>query len=213
MGRGLLVSMIRDVAKALARDLGALTQAPMAYIGTAAETAPDQEWPKANRAALKEAGFNFREYTIKDKSADDLRRDLTDFPILFFEGGDPFYLLEQMQKMNTKETIRELARERIYIGCSAGATMAGPDIFPARHNFDATFPQLTDTRGLGLVEIVVLNHWGSEFGRKIMLDGKRGRPGSVFHNFDGKFRRVFLADNQYLDYQDGRFAFRECPGG
>lgn len=212
MGRVLLVSMIRDVAKALARDLGELANEPMAYIGTAAETAQDQEWPKVNRLALVQAGFQPHDYTLTGKSAANLRQDLADFPMLFFEGGDPFYLLEQMQKMETRETIRELARTRVYIGCSAGATMAGPDIFPARHNFDATFPQLTDTQGLGLVDIVVLNHWGSEFGRKIMLDGKRGRPGSVFHNFDDKFRRVFLADNQYLDYQDGRFAFRECAG-
>jgi hypothetical protein len=116
-----------------------------------------------------------------------------------------------MQKMNTVETIRGLAQERVYIGFSAGATVAGPDIFPARHNFDATFPQLTDTRGLGLVDVVVLNHWGSEHGQRVFLDGKRSRPGSVFHNFDDKFRRVFLADNQYLDYQDGRFAFRQWP--
>ena len=115
-----------------------------------------------------------------------------------------------MQKMDTTETIRELSKERLYIGFSAGATIAGPDIFPARHHFDATFPNLTDTRGLGLIEVVVLNHWGSAHGREVFLDGKRGRPGSVFHNFDGAFRRIFLADNQYLDCEDGRFAFREC---
>lgn len=89
--------------------------------------------------------------------------------------------------------------------------MAGPDIFPARHNFDETFPQLTDTRGLGLVDVVVLNHWGSEHGREVFLEGKRGRPGAVLHHFDGEFRRVFLADNQYLDYEDGRFVFRQWP--
>jgi len=33
---------------------------------------------------------------------------------------------------------------------------------------------------------------------------------AVFRNFDVEFRRVFLADNQYLNYEDGRFAFREC---
>ncbi|MCF7686956.1 MAG: Type 1 glutamine amidotransferase-like domain-containing protein [Cephaloticoccus sp.] len=203
--------MIAQVARAVARDLGEITREPMAYIGTAAETASDQEWPKLNRAALVDAGFQLLDYTITGKSAADLRRDLAGFPILFFEGGDPFYLLEQMQKMNTTDTIRELAHARVYIGCSAGATIAGPDIFPARHNFDAAFPHLKDTKGLGLVDILVLNHWGSDFGRKIMLDGKRGRPGRVFHNFDDKFRRVFLADNQYLDYENGRFAFRSHP--
>jgi hypothetical protein len=58
MGRLLLVSMIRDVARTVAHDLGALAQQPMAYIGTAAETVSDQDWPKVNRAALVEAGFN-----------------------------------------------------------------------------------------------------------------------------------------------------------
>lgn len=210
MGRVLLVSMLSEVARSVARDLGELAKEPMAYIRTAAETAPDQDWRTANRSALVEAGFRPSDYTITDKSAADLRHDLAGFPILCFEGGDPFYLLEQMQKMNTTETIRELAQERVYIGFSAGATIAGPDIFPARHDPHDRFPQLTDTRGLGLVDVVVLNHWGSEHGRKVFIDGKRGRPGSVLHNFDGEFRRVFLADNQYLDYEDGRFAFREC---
>ena len=211
MRRVLLVSMLKDVAPALARDLGELAKEPMAYIRTAAETASDPTWRIVNREALVAAGFQPYDYTITGKDEAALRRDLAHFPILCFEGGDPFYLLEQMQKMNTTETIRELARERVYIGFSAGATIAGPDIYPARHDPDATFPQLKDTRGLGLVDIVVLNHWGSPHGRKVMLDGKRGHPGTIYHNFDSAYRRVFLADNQYLDYQDGRFAFRECP--
>jgi peptidase E len=211
MGRVILVAMLRDVARAVARDLGDLAKEPMAYIRTAGEKSSEQDWRITNRTALVEAGFQPHDYTVTGKSAAELRRDLADFPILCFEGGDPFYLLEQIQKMNTTETIRELAQERVYIGFSAGATFAGPDIFPSRHNFDATFPQLTDTKGLGLVDVVVLNHWGSDHGRQVFLDGKRGRPGSVFHNFDGEFRRIFLADNQYLDYEDGRFAFREYP--
>ena len=87
--------------------------------------------------------------------------------------------------------------------------MAGPDIFSARHDPDDRFPQLTDTKGLGLVDVLVLSHWGAEHGQRVMLDGKRGNPGAIFHNFDGEFRRIFLADNQYLDFQEGRFAFRE----
>lgn len=209
MGRVLLVSMLKDVAPALARALGTLAKAPMAYIRTAGETAPDQDWRIVNRSALVAAGFQPQDYTITDKTADELRDDWANLPILCFEGGDPFYLLEQMQKMHTTETIRALAKDRIYIGFSAGATIAGPDIYPARHDPEATFPQLKDTKGLGLVDIVVLNHWGSDHGRRVFLDGKRGRPGSVFHNFDGEFRRVFLADNQYLDWEDGRFAFRD----
>lgn len=202
--------MIRDAARAVASDLRASGKQPMAYINTAAEKYLDLEWPTVNRAALVEAGFLLRDYTVTGKTAPELRRDLADCPILYFEGGDPFYLLEQMQKMNTTETIRELARARIYVGCSAGATIAGPDVFPSRHDPDDRFPQLTDTKGLGLVDIVVLSHWGSEHGQRVMLDGKRENPGAVFHNFDGDFRRIFLADNQYLDCEDGRFAFREC---
>lgn len=210
MGRVILVAMLRDVARAVARDLGELAKEPMVYIRTAGEKSTEQDWRISNRAALLDAGFQLTDYTITGKSAADLRRDLADYPILCFEGGDPFYLLEQMQRMRTTETVRELARERLYIGFSAGATIAGPDIMPSRHNHDTTFPQLTDTIGLGLVDVVVLNHWGSVHGREVFLDGKRGRPGSVFHNFDGEFRRIFLADNQYLDFEDGRFAFREC---
>jgi peptidase E len=201
--------MLRDVARALALDLGELAKKPMAYIRTSGEKSSEQDWRIQNRASLVEAGFQPTDYSITGKTADDLRRDLADFPILCFEGGDPFYLLEQMQKMKTTDTIRELAQERLYIVFSAGATIAGPDIYPARHNHDATFPQLTDTKGLGLVDIVVLNHWGSAHGREVFMDGKRGRPGSVWHNFDGEFRRIFLADNQYLDCEDGRFAFRD----
>jgi peptidase E len=209
MGRVILIAMLRDVARAVARDLGEQAKEPMAYIRTAGENSSEQGWRITNRDALVEAGFRPTNYTITSKSAVELRRDLAEFPILCFEGGDPFYLLEQMQKMNTTDTIRELTRERLYIGFSAGATMAGPDIMSARHNFDTTFPELTDTKGLGLVDVVVLNHWGSVPGREVFLVGKRGRPGSVFNNFDGEFRRIFLADNQHLDFEEGRFAFRE----
>ncbi len=55
-------------------------------------------------------------------------------------------------------------------------------------------------------------HWGSDHGRKVMLDGKRGKPGAVFHNFNQDYRRIFLGDNQYLLWENGRFEFREYFG-
>ena len=99
MGRVILVSMIADTARAVACDLGELAKHPVAYIGTAAEKYMDLDWPKLNRAALVDAGFQLSDYTITGKSEADLRRDLVEFPVLYFEGerGHQFRILRAVK--------------------------------------------------------------------------------------------------------------------
>ncbi len=206
-----LTSKIECVAPAVRRDLGLPHGVATAYIITASEKSPDMSWRHASRAALVAAGFALQDYTVTDKSAAELKSDLAAFPVLLVEGGDPFYLLARLHTAGTRSVFAEIARSKLYIGNSAGATLAGPDIYPARSAPAEVFPDLPDTTGLGLVDVVVLSHWGSEFGRMKFLEGGHGGRGRIFHNFDDSFRRIFLCDNQYLLWRDGTFAFSEYP--
>jgi dipeptidase E len=202
-----LTSQLNEVARSIAQDLEDDDNSHTAYITTASEQVTDLEWRHKNRQAMVDAGFILTDYTITGKAAGQIYAELSRFDILCIEGGDPFYLLEQIQKTNCKETLRELAKTKTYIGSSAGSIIAGPDVSPARHEKGMTFPNLTDTKGLHLVDVVILPHWGANFRYDIYLKGKTGDAGRIHYNYNQDFKRVTLADDQYLEFKDEWFRF------
>lgn len=202
-----LTSQVNAVAQSIADKIPSLETKKLAYITTASEQSHELAWRDKNRQALLDAGFTIEDYTITHKTAGQVKGELDVFDILFMEGGDSFYLLEQIQQTDCKEVLRELIRDKIYIGCSAGSIVAGPDIYPARRLSTATFPQLKETKGLEIVDILVLPHWGAGFRRQIWLEGESGSDGRIFHNYDTNLKRVLLADDQYLEFKDGWFKF------
>src|SRR5688572_28861237 len=107
-----LTSQLSEVAGSIAQDLEDDGNPRTAYITTASEQVTDLEWRHKNRQAMVDAGFTLMDYTITGKDTGQIYADLSRFDILCMEGGDPFYLLEQIQKTNCKEVLRELAKTK-----------------------------------------------------------------------------------------------------
>jgi dipeptidase E len=172
-------------------------QLKLAFIFTASEVkVGSKSWLKADRDALVAAGFVVEDYTVTGKTAAQIEADLLAYDVLYFSGGNTFYLLQQLQQTGGFAVVRRLVQEegKIYIGTSAGSIVAGPDIAPAR-NLDAMAqaPDLKGTRGLELVDFVVFPHWGSEHFRELYLgdeDGEEVREvGDVDEAGQGKKKR------------------------
>jgi dipeptidase E len=76
-------------------------------------------------------------------------------------GGNAYLLLWHVQRSGFAERVVPLVQsgELLYMGTSAGALLAGPDIEPAAApNNRAAVPALEATRALGLVDFSILPH-------------------------------------------------------
>jgi len=144
------------------------------FIPTAADTYKEKPWLEADRAKLVELGFQVEDFDLKNKTENEneVRETLSKVDIIFVAGGNTFYLLEKARKSGFDKVSRELAQiervdlrgpsEKVYIGSSAGSIIAGPNIEPVKDFDDPTIADLDSYEGIGLVDFVVLPHWGRE---------------------------------------------------
>lgn len=138
----------------------------LAFIDTAAHPyiGKDTPWMTADRDELSAMGFAMTYYDIKGKNADQLRRDLSQFQVIFVEGGNTFYLLNEIKKSGFDIVVKELLDKGvIYIGASAGSMILGPDLnHLIKIDHPETVPELTDYTCLGLIPERIVPHYGRE---------------------------------------------------
>jgi len=145
----------------------------VAFINTAAEVeAGDHWWVKAEKDKLIAVGFQVDEFSIKNMSATDIEAKLAGKTVIYFCGGNTFYLLDQVIKTSADEIIkRKLNEGVIYMGSSAGSMIVGLRIDLVSEIDDRSkAPDLKST-GLGIIDIAILPHWGSEIFRDEYLRG------------------------------------------
>ncbi len=145
----------------------------LAFINTAAEVEEgDHWWVRAEKEKLIEVGFNIDEFSIKDMAKDDIEKRLEDKQIIYFCGGNTFYLLDQVIKTGCDEIIKEkIENGVIYIGSSAGSMIVGKRIDLVSTIDDRSKAPDLKSDGLGIVDVAILPHWGSEFFKEEYLKG------------------------------------------
>jgi len=117
---------------------------------------------------LKEIGLKFEDVDLRHfvgKSSATLQEVLSKFDMIYVNGGDTFYLLDLMRKVNFEPVIRDLLNNgKIYFGTSAGSVVAGPNIELAGWppNSDENVVNMKDTTGLSLVDFAILPHFESK---------------------------------------------------
>ena len=188
--------VIKDIIKYLDKPPSKMS---LVFIDTAAEVEEgDKQWLKDDRNSLKEVGFNLFDYTITGKKEDEIRGQLKDVDVIYIEGGNTFYLLEKIKESGLDKIVHEHVNNcKIYIGTSAGSIVAGPDIYPSYciENVEKA-PNLKDYKGLGLVNFVILPHWGSYYFRDLYLDKR------LEHAYTEEHKIILLTDYQYVRVQD-----------
>ena len=159
-----LASSLKDVVEDVAKHIPA-GKRRLVLITTAGEAKPEPHtWIDLAKKKLTENGFEVTDYTFTNHTAEDLSRDLASFDCICVEGGNTYYLLQQMQKSGAKDVIRDLVENgRIYIGSSAGSIVTCPTIgWTGKPDDRDAATELQNTEGLGLVPFLVLPHWGDE---------------------------------------------------
>lgn len=184
-----LTSSISEVHKEVAKLIEKPKNQKLAFIYTASEAEEgDKTWLNKDREALKSIGFSTEDYTLTGKTEKDINKDLKKFQAFFLSGGNTFYLLEKIQQSNFIPFIKnKVMAGCIYISSSAGSIVAGPNIEPARMaDSPQKAPNLKSTKGINLVDFVILPHWGSKHFKDIYLGSR------IKTNYNTKKQNYFI---------------------
>ncbi len=162
MHRIVLTSQFSTVAQELQeKSVLPHTSLKVAFIPTAGRPYVNTPWIEADRAALSSLGYSLFDVELQGQTAQQLMETLKPADIIFVAGGNTTYLAERAQAAHFHTIIRELLKERIYIGSSAGSILAGPSVEPFIAEDRSDLPQdfvLNNPRGLGLVDYIILPH-------------------------------------------------------
>lgn len=192
-----LTSSVHLVAKDIAKKIGGAKNKKLLYIYTAAELKKGESWQETDRKSLVKAGFDVIDYTITGKTKEVIKKDVQKVDVIYFGGGNTFYLLQQIQLTKSASVFRNAVKAgKIYIGTSAGSIVAGPDIYPS-YKLDnlRKAPKIKGYKGLSLVDFIIFPHWGSEHFRSRYLNQR------LSHNYHTKNKFILLNDYQYLQIE------------
>jgi len=130
------------------------------YVDDAQALFADAPFVSAERDALSSLGHELIRITARGMGSDEFDRVLSDLDAVYVASGSTFALLEALHTTGNGEVLTSHVRAGLpYIGVSAGAIVAGPDVTPASLMDDpADGPTLTSFDGLGLVDQVVIPH-------------------------------------------------------
>lgn len=188
----ILTSSFQHVAKELF-DKGMLPKKPVrvAFVLTAGEVYETTPWRDADRKALMDLGYSVFDVDFKGMDQEQLKPALEPAQIIFVAGGNTTYLFEHAHASGFSRMIRELlAGGRLYIGSSAGSILAGPTVEPFMEDDLPELPKgfvLRNSKGLGLVDDVILPHYPEEAAANDVIAKK----------FADRFTFVKLKDEEY----------------
>jgi dipeptidase E len=125
-----------------------------------------EPWIAEEERQLHRHGFLCDSLAVAGWSGPALAEYLAGFDVLYIQGGNTFYLLDQMRCSGADRMIQErvAAHGTVSCGVSAGSILAGPEISSAGWSpaWDRNEVGLTDLTGLHLVPFVLSPHYVPE---------------------------------------------------
>ena len=108
---------------------------------------------------LIEKGAIVSLFDISGKTQEELRSLVQNFDLILFEGGDPFYLLDQIKKTGFDQLLKEWIKDKPYVGVSAGSYIMQPSIeIPTWYHPKEEWDYLSDFSGINAVNFFFLVH-------------------------------------------------------
>lgn len=133
------------------------------FIPTASEVESHNEWVEEDRCKLKKLGYELVELDVTKESSEQLKNKLAKTDALFIDGGNTFYLMQQLRKKDLEKAIKEYIESgKLYIGLSAGAVICSPTIeYVALMDNPNLAPELEEKTGMHVVDFHVMPHNGN----------------------------------------------------
>jgi len=171
------------------------------YRKSAIVVTADPEYREKNWNAVKiknifdDIGFSTDFFDIEFSQPE----QLLIYDVIFFIGGNPFYLLNQIRKTHTDKILYDLiAGNKVVSGSSAGSIVLGTSI-ALINEFDPQLNNntgLTDFTGVGLTEINLCPHYTKYLNR---YDDFENRICLVEDKYDIKITRISDGEAVIID--------------
>jgi dipeptidase E len=155
-----------------------------AFVPTAAgPDAEAKEWVRSDRRQLEILGCEVSTLELARVGEDEVADALRGVDAVFLAGGNSYLLLWHARRSGFADILSPLveAGELLYVGTSAGAMVAGPDLAPAA-NLDnrREVPELESSVALGFVPFTVLPHDQAPEARELHDEITDTNPASSF---------------------------------
>ena len=162
MKKLILVSMLYQVTDLIRTIEPELAGKTVTYIPTAAIAEEIEGMAEEETRMLEALGLIVDELEVSTASRESVQEKLTKNDMIFVGGGNTFFLLQELKKSGAdKIIVQEVNKGKLYIGESAGAIAACPDIgFSGEMDEPEKAPELADRTGLGLVDFYLVPHLG-----------------------------------------------------
>ena len=142
-------------------------QTLVGYIPVAVEVEADKSYAAVDRQELIDIGFQVIDVDIKDSNE---HPRLDDCDIVYVEGGNTFYLLDQVRKSGFDNKLKLLLESgKVYVGVSAGSILAGQSVEVSKYG-DKDQCGVKDFTGLKMVPFSITPHYNQD-----LEDGKAER--------------------------------------
>ena len=129
MGKLMLASTFGLVSHKLERIEPDLKGRTVAFIPTASMKDSTGFFNRMAKWKLRALGLNVQEIDVAVASYHDIKTTIASSSMIYVTGGNTFYLLQSLRYSSADELIAQAVREgKTYIGESAGAVVAGPNI-------------------------------------------------------------------------------------
>ncbi len=191
-----------SIAKALADLVGKkLEDTSVVFIPTAANAqVGDKGWLINDLVNLKKQ--NFKQIDIADISGtrELWKPKLEKADILFFGGGDEYYLMEWINKSGLTLLLPELFKTKVYVGVSAGSMVTNKNLglIFSHILYEDCFDRTEDMVALNVVTFYTLPHLNSHYFKKL-------RKENIQEVVNEMSEKVYaLDDNSALKVVDGK---------
>lgn len=208
-----LTSKFHHVAHDIASKLSDEQRQSVVYITTPFKYREfkdsELDWHYYNLEAMQKYGYKYEFYDIIGKTGSDFEHDLSQYQMMYVEGGNPFFFMQEAYKNNFGTYLKKRLKEgMIYISESAGSVVMGPDIAansrPGKslENYD-----LPNSSGFGLVNFAILPHWGQENKKEDYFAHK------IPQAYKEDFPYILLANTQYVEVTDDWYKIIDVAKG
>jgi dipeptidase E len=169
------------------------------YIPSAANCESYRQPPteRDSYVALTQLGLRPRILEVDVADQNTIAYEIAQAELLVVAGGNTYYLLHHLQRCEFAGLLSDFFRRGgIYVGSSAGSCVCSTDISYIGTQDDPTkVPELTSTRGLGLIDVDLYPHciepWYSGYTGDYLI-----------HATSTSHKKLFLRDSHALIAQD-----------
>ena len=115
---------------------------------------------KRDKEILTDLGFSSETINIYDVVNIE-KPNLHEVDLLWIQGGNNFYYLQQIREKGYMEDIRGfIEKNGVYVGTSAGSMMMSPSV-DVNLTMDENLVELEDVTGFGIIPFFIVPHWDS----------------------------------------------------